>query len=177
MKHISIRCCHLLLFSVTGGGEVMTWDPGTCGDFQSCRGACWLAPGGSQNTVSRPSARPSSRVGWTNVRPLRESSWEISTVHKRSPRESTGGNNDHSYILWRRARWPGEACTSAAMSAPWLWAGALCPTGAWIGPRRALQGSSRNAPVFLSGHLPGTHVPEAESRDPAGEQPWPRAQL
>lgn len=70
-------------------------------------------------------------------------------------------------VYWRRARWPASGCTSAAPSAPWA-VGWGC-VGAWICPRRALQGSSGDAPVFLSRHLPRTDVPEAERRDPAGE--------
>ena len=50
-----------------------------------------------------------------------------------------------------------------------LQARAVC-WGPAVHPRRALQGQSRNAPVFPSGHLPSTplqDVPEAERRDPA----------
>ena len=53
-------------------------------------------------------------------------------------------------------------------SCPGLWAGSVCPTG--LHPRRALQGWSRNAPVFLSRHLPRTNVPEAESQNAVGER-------
>ena len=70
----------------------------------------------------------------------------------------------------RRARVPASSCASATpVCSSGLQARAVC-WGPAVHPRRALQGQSRNAPVFPSGHLPSTplqDIPEAERRDPA----------
>ena len=150
----------------------MTWDPDMGGDFQSCRGAwvtCWLAPGSSPAAVSRPCATLLKDRMDTHMAPrgflMGSSLLRTKEAHMKALEEK----NDHSHVSWRRARGPVRGCTSAALSVP-----PGCGLGLCVGnlgcPRRALQGWSRKASVLLSGHLPRTDVPEAESRDPAREQ-------
>lgn len=110
----------------------MTWQPDVGGDFQSCRGAwvtCWLAPGSSQNTASRPRACPSSRTGWTNIRPLGDSLLgDLYCAQKKPTREH-----------WRK-RSSGAEPAGPRVAAPalprllrGLWAGAVCGTGPALG--------------------------------------------
>ena len=153
------------------GGQVMTEDPDVGADLQSCRGAwvtSWLAPGSSHNTVPRPCA--TSDKDWMGKA---TAPWGFLTGRgllctKAAHVEALEGQTSHGHVSWRTASWVVRGCPSAAPSVPpgWGWG---CVLGTWGDPRRARQGWSRNAPVFLGGHLLRTDVPKAESQGSAGE--------
>lgn len=99
----------------------MTWDPDMGGDFQSCRGAwvtCLLAPGSSQNTVSKPCATPLKDRMDIHTAPWGFLIGQSLPCTKEAHMKALEETNDHSRVSWRRALWPVRGCTSTAPSVP-----------------------------------------------------------
>lgn len=131
---------------------------------------CWLAPGSSQNTVSRPCATPLKDRMDNHKAPRGCLTGRSLLCTKEAHTKALEEKTDHSHVSWRRARWPVRGCTSAAPSVPRAAGRGRVSHGDLGSPKESTAGPEQECCRFPERTSPRQNVPEAESQDPAGER-------